>query len=103
MGRRFINLLADREEVDEIYQASGKQLRPNRNGNLYLQVQLSDRTGIISARMWNATNSVYRASITRRQRHRCCHLVHGGRWRAPQLDAKQFVVAITIEEAAHDR
>ena len=61
MGRKFINSLADRDEVDEVYQVFGKQLRPNRNGNLYLQVQLCDRTGAMSARMWNASDSVFRA------------------------------------------
>jgi 3'-5' exoribonuclease len=35
-------------------------LRPNRNGNLYLQVELSDRSGSISARMWNADDADYR-------------------------------------------
>jgi len=61
MGRRFINQLGQRETVDEVFRASGKQLRPNRNGNLYLQVDLSDRTGTIEARMWNADHSVYGA------------------------------------------
>jgi 3'-5' exoribonuclease len=43
-----------------VFMASQKQLRPNRNGNLYLQVELSDRTGAISARMWNADDGDYR-------------------------------------------
>ncbi len=59
MGRRFISQLSDRESVNEVYQASGKQLRPNRNGNLYLQVALSDRSGSLCARMWNASDQVY--------------------------------------------
>ncbi len=40
--------------------ASEKQLRPNRNGNLYLQVDLSDRSGSVNTRMWNATDGDYR-------------------------------------------
>lgn len=59
MGRRFVNQLGPQESVREIYQAHGRQLRPNRNGNLYLQVELSDRTGSISCRMWNATEGIY--------------------------------------------
>jgi len=59
MGRRFINQLADREDVHEVFLASEKQLRPNRNGHLYLQVRLSDRTGSINAMMWNATDRIY--------------------------------------------
>jgi 3'-5' exoribonuclease len=61
MSRRFINQLGHQESVDEIYLVSEKQLRPNRNGNLYLQMELSDRTGKIGARMWNASEGVYRA------------------------------------------
>ena len=41
--------------------ASDKQLRPNRNGNLYLQVELSDRSGAIGARLWNASEAVYKS------------------------------------------
>lgn len=59
--RRFINQLGEREDIDEVFIASEKQLRPNRNGNLYLQLRLSDRTGSINAMMWNASNSVYHA------------------------------------------
>jgi 3'-5' exoribonuclease len=36
-------------------------LRPNRNGNLYLQLQLSDRSGAIATRLWNASEQDYRA------------------------------------------
>ena len=59
MSRRFVNQLADGESVDEVFLASEKQLRPNRNGNLYLQVRLSDKTGSITAMLWNATQKHY--------------------------------------------
>jgi 3'-5' exoribonuclease len=61
MPRRFINQLGEREAVDEIFLASEKQLRPNRNGNLYLQLRLSDRTGTVNAMMWNANEGIYQA------------------------------------------
>lgn len=61
MSRRFVNQLGHQDIVDQVFVVSEKQLRPNRNGNLYLQMELSDRTGRIAARMWNATDSVYRA------------------------------------------
>jgi 3'-5' exoribonuclease len=61
MQRRYVSQLGEKETVNEVYRASDKQLRPNRNGNLYLQVELSDRTGTIGARMWNATESHYRS------------------------------------------
>lgn len=54
MSRRFINTLSDGEAVDEVFLASEKQLRTNRNGNLYLQLRLSDKTGSMTAMLWNA-------------------------------------------------
>ena len=61
MSRRYVKQLAHQEAVDEVFLASGKQLRPNRSGNLYLQVELSDRSGSIGARMWNASEGVYKS------------------------------------------
>lgn len=61
MSRRFVSQLAHQEPVDQVFLASDKQLRPNRAGNLYLQVDLSDRSGSINARMWNASENDYRA------------------------------------------
>src|SRR3954464_4002411 len=61
MPRRYVNQLGHQEAVDQVFMASQKQLRPNRNGNLYLQVELSDRTGALSARLWNATDQDYRS------------------------------------------
>lgn len=54
MSRRYVNQLRDQESVDEIFRVNNKQLRPNRNGDLYLLVDLADRTGTISALLWNA-------------------------------------------------
>ena len=59
MSRRFVNDLADGEVIDEVYLASEKQLRTNRNGNLYLQVRLSDKTGSLTAMLWNANQKHY--------------------------------------------
>ncbi len=61
MSRRFVSQLAHQEAVDQIFLASDKQLRTNRNGNLYLQVDLTDRSGTINARMWNASENDVRA------------------------------------------
>jgi len=54
MPRRYIQELTHQETVDQVFLAANKQLRPNRNGQLYLQVDLSDRTGALSGRLWNA-------------------------------------------------
>lgn len=59
MVRRFISQLGDQEKVDQVFLVSEKQLRTNRNGNLYLQVRLSDRTGSVTGMLWNANDHVY--------------------------------------------
>ncbi|MBL7040769.1 MAG: HD domain-containing protein [Pirellulaceae bacterium] len=61
MSRRFINQFGDREPVDEVFLAAEKQLRTNRQGNLYMQMRLSDRSGSVTAMMWNAGEKVYRS------------------------------------------
>src|SRR6266446_1166407 len=64
MSRRFVQLMTDGDTIEEIYLISDKQLRANRNGNLYLQVELRDRTGAISARLWNASEHLFRSFET---------------------------------------
>jgi 3'-5' exoribonuclease len=61
MARRFVQDLADGDTVEETYLVLDKQLRANRNGNLYLQVELRDRSGSISARLWNAGEHLFRS------------------------------------------
>src|SRR5262245_4660540 len=60
-GRRFVQQLSDGDQVEEVYIVADKQLRANRNGNLYLQLDLRDRTGTINARMWNAGEHLFRS------------------------------------------
>ncbi len=54
MPRKFLNELGEREKVQAVFVIGDKQLRQNRNGNLYLQMRLSDKTGSCNAMMWNA-------------------------------------------------
>ncbi len=58
MARRFINQLGEHESVDEIFLVSDKQLRTNRNGNLYLQLRLADRSGSVTAMLWNVNDQI---------------------------------------------
>ncbi len=60
MARRFVDSLADGDNVDEVFLVLDKQLRSNRNGNPYIQVDLGDRSGSINARMWNAGDALFR-------------------------------------------
>lgn len=59
MARHYVRELNDGEVVDQTFLASEKQLRTNRNGNLYLQVRLSDKTGSLTSMLWNAQQRHY--------------------------------------------
>jgi 3'-5' exoribonuclease len=61
MVRQFVQQMADGDAVDDVYLVVDKQVRANRNGNIYLQLELRDRTGSISARLWNAVEPVVRS------------------------------------------
>ncbi len=54
MPRQFVQQMTDGDAVEEVYLVVDKQVRANRNGNMYLQIELRDRSGSISARLWNA-------------------------------------------------
>jgi 3'-5' exoribonuclease len=55
MGRRFVQQLTDGESLEEVFLVTDKQVRANKNGNLYLQTELRDRSGAITGRLWNVT------------------------------------------------
>ncbi len=59
MARRFISQMGEQEDVDQSFLVADKQLRANRNGNMYLQLRLSDRSGSVTAMLWNASDQVY--------------------------------------------
>jgi 3'-5' exoribonuclease len=60
MTRRYVNQLVHGDSVDEAFLVADKQLRANRQGNLYLHLELRDKTGTVGARLWNATESLAR-------------------------------------------
>src|SRR5215471_187855 len=61
MARRYVQQMTDGDSIEEIYLVVDKQLRANRNGNLFLQLELRDRTGSISGRLWNAGEPLFRS------------------------------------------
>ena len=61
MARRYVEQLTDGDTVDDVFLVVDKQLRANRNGNLYIQLDLGDRSGTINARMWNAGEPLYKS------------------------------------------
>ena len=56
---RFINQLRDNESIKEVYLVTETQLRPNKNGNLYIQFSVADKTGTLGGRLWNATDEQF--------------------------------------------
>ena len=62
MTRRYVNQLANGDSVDDAFLVADKQLRANRQGNLYLHLELRDKTGTVGARLWNATENLARNS-----------------------------------------
>lgn len=60
MSRRYATQFAHNEQVKQVFIATDKNLRPNRNGNYYLQLGLADRSGSIDARLWNASEKDYK-------------------------------------------
>jgi 3'-5' exoribonuclease len=59
MPRKFISQLNGGTTIDEIFLVQNKDLRTTKNGSLYIQAQLSDRTGMIDARMWDASTPFF--------------------------------------------
>jgi 3'-5' exoribonuclease len=62
--RRFVNQLGERENIDQVFLVADKQLRANRNGNLYLQLRLMDKTGSLTGMLWNATDQTFNSVET---------------------------------------
>lgn len=58
MSRRFINQLAEGENLNQIFLVADKQVRANRSGNLYLQLRLVDRSGSLTGMLWNANEKI---------------------------------------------
>jgi len=61
MSRRLITEFQPQVQIDQVFLATHKQLRPNRNGVLYLQVELADKSGSITGRLWNASEADFEA------------------------------------------
>jgi 3'-5' exoribonuclease len=61
MSRRYVNQLVNGVSVDESFLVADKQLRANRQGNLYLHLELRDKSGSVGARLWNANEVLARS------------------------------------------
>ena len=56
-----VNELKPGQEVDQVFLIRAKQLRQARNGSTYFQAELCDTTGVIPARMWDASEVLLEA------------------------------------------
>lgn len=55
VNRKYLKELQDGDAVEEVFLLAEKQLRANRNADLYLLATLRDRSGVMSGLMWNVT------------------------------------------------
>ena len=61
MAHKFINQIQPGETVNDIYITKDPILRSTSKGDLYIAMFLCDRTGQLNGRMWQATETAYRA------------------------------------------
>lgn len=53
MAKIFISDIKPNQEIVSLFVAAEKQLKTARNGTVYLDLKLSDKTGEVSAKMWD--------------------------------------------------
>jgi len=61
MVHKFINQIEPGEAIDDIYMVKEPILRSTTRGDLYIAMFLADKTGQLNGRMWQATETIYKA------------------------------------------
>ena len=61
MAHKFINQIEAGQTIDDIYIAKDPILRSTTRGDLYIAMFLSDRTGQLNGRMWQASETTYKS------------------------------------------
>lgn len=59
MARKFIGDIRAGDSLEQAFLVQAKQLRTQRNGAFFLDLELTDRTGVVPAKMWDATSELY--------------------------------------------
>jgi 3'-5' exoribonuclease len=59
MAHKFINRIEPGQTIDDIYIVKDPILRSTTRGDLYIAMFLTDRTGQLNGRMWQATEAIY--------------------------------------------
>jgi len=61
MTHKLISEIKPGETINDIYMAKDPILRSTTKGDLYIAMYLSDRTGQLNGRMWQASEAIYNA------------------------------------------
>ena len=61
MAHKFINEIGPGEQINDIYMVREPILRSTTRGDLYIAMFLSDRSGQLNGRMWQATETAYKS------------------------------------------
>jgi 3'-5' exoribonuclease len=61
MTHKFINEIEPGEAINDIYMVKEPILRSTTKGDLYIAMFLSDKTGQLNGRMWQASEEIYKA------------------------------------------
>ena len=59
MPHRFISDLKEGEAIDSVYLVREKSFDITKNGNPYISLELSDKTGMVDCRKWDALKSLF--------------------------------------------
>lgn len=59
MPHKFISDLKEGEIVDSVYLVREKSFDTTKNGNSYIALELSDKTGMVDCRKWDALKSLF--------------------------------------------
>ena len=62
--RRYISELVPNESIDEVFLVRDKDLRTTKKGGLYVVATLADRSGTVTARMWDANEAIFQGIPT---------------------------------------
>ncbi len=61
MAHKFINQIEAGQTIDDIYIVKDPILRSTTRGDLYIAMYLTDRTGQVNGRMWQASETIYKS------------------------------------------
>src|SRR4051795_359988 len=61
MRRLYLKDCVAGDVVEDVYVIANKQFSPTQTGKFFIKAFVSDRSGQVNARMWNATRDIFNA------------------------------------------